>query len=79
MTSAAYIVEKIDPYAVRPDLTDETRECATAVALADTWEDLTDRDRATVDREAMAFVNGEVDALAYTDPETGVEVTARAA
>lgn len=77
-TTTRYVVEKIeraDRYGFGP----EVRNCEDFPSLKAHWEDLAGRDTFDAHAEAGQLVQGEVDVLEHTDPETGDEVTARRA
>jgi hypothetical protein len=73
-----YLVEKTDPsdgYGSPP----ETRQCEDFPSLKAAWEDLAERGPFEAHEEAGQLIRGEIDLLEHTDPENGVEVTARRA
>jgi len=70
-----FLIEKHDPYAP-DDSGDERWECVRPLEAKHRWEDLTGDSRA-FSRETIELA--EFEEQKWTDPETGVEVTARRA
>lgn len=66
-----YVVEKTDPYAVNPHLTDETRECESATEAGVRMEELCPMDYDDV-RDTLWRGEGFI---RYCDEEGGAEVT----